>query len=120
MRSTIAGTEEDGWWFKSRSSTAICLSSLSSGKHPWSLRDHTVCPPHSHIKHATRAGNQRYRAEFGFEGGEQLLRRPAGPQEPAAAGAIFNFDTWGHGIPLYRIEAFCRCLTNTIWHLGTI
>src|SRR5690349_15474304 len=47
---------------------------------------------HAHLEHAAGAGDERDLADLILERGQQLLRRPAGPQQPAALGAELDLD----------------------------
>jgi hypothetical protein len=48
---------------------------------------------HADLEHAARVvGDERDRAEFLGESGQQLLREPCGPEQPAAQPAIGDGD----------------------------
>src|SRR6266511_4798736 len=55
-----------------------------------------------HLEHPVAAGNERHFAKLGLEGRQQLLGQPCGPQQPAAARTVFDFQARCHHTLLPR------------------
>lgn len=76
-----------------------CLSSLDSGKAAFDGALEHGFAVDADDEHAAAAGFEGDFADFLLEGEQQFLGEPAGAQDEAALGAVFDFDAgFGHGV----------------------
>ena len=83
------------------------------------MRDQTKLAVEAHLEHAAGiVGDERHRAELLGESGEQLLRHPRRPEQPAAQPAIGNGYA-GNGDVLLATASGTNPTTITMYKNGT-